>query len=50
MYKYVLSGEKHKGVDGHWESGINRLVDLRLMQSITRPSQYVQSTKEGEGG
>ena len=49
-YKYVLNTEASKGISGQWEAGIDRLVDLRLLPTITRPMQYVLSTKAGEGG
>jgi hypothetical protein len=49
-YKYVLNTETSKGISGQWEAGIDRLVDLRLLPTITRPMQYVLSTKAGEGG
>jgi len=36
-YKYILTTESNKGVIGIWESGIDRLADLRLLPTISRP-------------
>ncbi len=48
-YKYVLNTEASKGISGQQEAGIDRLVDLRLLPTITRPMQYALSTKAGKG-